>query len=97
MTWSLLIESKVPQVFWLEVITTATSLLNQLTTKIINLKTPIQILSELAKIPPALILSPTFFGCLVFVHMPKSDHTKFDLCAVKCVFVSYGLNQKIYR
>ncbi|KAH6817869.1 shaggy-like protein kinase 32 [Perilla frutescens var. frutescens] len=45
----------------------------------------------------ALTLAPRVFGCSVYVHIPKSERTKLDPCALKCVFVGYGLHQKGYR
>ncbi|KAK1431416.1 hypothetical protein QVD17_07875 [Tagetes erecta] len=50
---------------------TATYLINRLPTKALDLKTPLQTLSEFTKIPPALTLKPRVFGCSVFVHIPK--------------------------
>ncbi|KAH6800641.1 hypothetical protein C2S52_001105 [Perilla frutescens var. hirtella] len=34
---------------------------------------------------------------LVFIHIPKQKGHKLSPCAVKCVFVGYGRNQKGYR
>ncbi|GJT23730.1 putative ribonuclease H-like domain-containing protein [Tanacetum coccineum] len=47
--------------------------------------------------PSVLTLEPKVFGCAVFAHIPKSYRDKLDLCAEKCVFVGYGVNQKGYR
>ncbi|KAJ9553092.1 hypothetical protein OSB04_017137 [Centaurea solstitialis] len=96
-TRALLIESKVPRSFWPEALATATYLINRLPTKALDLKTPLQILSEFTKLPSTLTLQPRIFGCSVFVHIPKTERTKLDPCAEKCVFVGYGINQKGYR
>ncbi|KAK1422393.1 hypothetical protein QVD17_25482 [Tagetes erecta] len=96
-TRALMLESKVPKSFWPEALATAAYLINRLPTKALNLKTPIQTLSEFTKIPSTLTLQPRIFGCSVFVHIPKTDRNKLDPCAEKCVFVGYGVNQKGYR
>ena len=33
----------------------------------------------------------------MFVHIPKHERTKLSPCAIKCVFVGYGVHQKGYR
>lgn len=37
------------------------------------------------------------FGCVAFVHMPKTQRTKLDPCAVRDVFLGYATHQKGYR
>ncbi|KAJ0455579.1 putative RNA-directed DNA polymerase [Helianthus annuus] len=96
-TRAMLIEAKVPKFFWPEALATATYLINRLPTKALNLKTPLQSLSEFTKIPPPLTLKPRIFGCSVFVHIPKINRHKLGPCAEKCVFVGYGINKKGYR
>ncbi|KAJ0615698.1 putative RNA-directed DNA polymerase [Helianthus annuus] len=97
MTRALMLESNVPKSFWPEALATAAYLINRLPTKALNLKTPLQTLTEFTKIPPSLTLEPRIFGCSVFAHVPKADRTKLSACAEKCVFVGYGANQKGYR
>lgn len=90
-------QSRVPTTFWPEALVTAIYLINRLPTKILTFKTPLQTLSEYTKIPPTLTLEPRVFGCSVFVHIPKTERTKIDPCAEKCVFVGYGVDKKGYR
>ena len=71
--------------------------MNRLPTKILNKKTPLDILTKLTKIPEHLNLQPRVFGCTVYVHIPKHERTKLSPCATKCVFLGYGINQKGYR
>ncbi|XP_037497305.1 uncharacterized protein LOC119371382 [Jatropha curcas] len=97
MTRALLIESWVPKSFWPEAVATATYILNRLPTKILDLQIPLQTLAQFTKVPPTLTLQPRIFGCSVFVHIPKSERSKFDPCTEKCVFVGYRVNQKGYR
>ncbi|KAJ0846072.1 putative RNA-directed DNA polymerase [Helianthus annuus] len=96
-TRALMIESQVPKSFWPEALVTATYLVNRLPTRALNLKTPIQTLSKFHKPPSILTLEPRVFGCSVFVHLPKTERSKLDACAEKCVFVGYGINQHGYR
>ena len=93
----MLIESKAPKHFCPEAIATSAYLLNRLPTSILKHQTPLQALSSFTKIPPPLTLEPRVFGCSVFVHTPKPERTKLSPCAIKCVFVGYGVNQKGYR
>ncbi|KAL1549825.1 Beta-galactosidase 8 [Salvia divinorum] len=92
-----MIESKIPKSFWPEAIATAVYLLNRLPTRILNFKTPLDLFSEQNTIPSSLSLEPRVFGCTVFVHVPKHERSKFSPCAIKCVFLGYGRNQKGYR
>lgn len=97
MTQALLFESHIPKSFWPEAVATVTYLLKRLPTKILKLTTPIQSLAKKTQVPSFLNLEPRVFGCSVFVHIPKIDRTKFDPCAIKLVFLGYGVNQKGYR
>jgi len=76
---------------------TSTYLLNMLPSQTLNHKIPLQILATQTNIPPVQMLPPRVFGCSVFVHIPKTNRTKFDPCAEKCVFVGYATHQKEYR
>lgn len=96
-TRALMIESQVPKIFWSEALVTATYLVNRLPTRALSLKTPLQALSKFHKLPSTLTLEPHVFGCSVFVHIPKTERSKIDPCAEKCVFVGYGINQHGYR
>ncbi|XP_071718218.1 uncharacterized protein [Rutidosis leptorrhynchoides] len=96
-TRALMIESNVPKSFWPEALATATYLLNRLPTRALDFKNPLETLAKFYKPPSNLTLKPRIFRCTVFVHIPKGERTKLDLCAEKCVFVDYGINQKGYR
>lgn len=37
------------------------------------------------------------FGCLAFIHIPKSERQKLDCKSLKCYFVGYSTTQKAYR
>ena len=96
-TRALMIESQVPKSFWPEALVTANYLMNRLPTRALDFKTPLQALAKFHKPPSNLTLEPRVFGCSVFVHLPKTDRSKLDACAEKCVFVGYGVSQHGYR
>ncbi|KAK1414103.1 hypothetical protein QVD17_29844 [Tagetes erecta] len=96
-TRALMIESQVPKFFWSDALVTATYLANRLPTRSLGLENPLQVLSKFHKLPTTLTLEPRVFGCSVFVHIPKTERSKIDPCAEKCVFVGYGINQHGYR
>ena len=43
------------------------------------------------------MLPPKIFGCVVFVHLHKNQCTKLEPCAVRCLFLGYGLHKKGFR
>lgn len=65
--------------------------------KILHFKTPLQMLSSHVELPTVLMLDPRIFGCVVFVHLHKNQRTKLDPCAVKCLFLGYGVHKKGYK
>nr|CAN83808.1 hypothetical protein VITISV_026963 [Vitis vinifera] len=72
---SLMIASNVPKQLWGEAVLTTTYLINRMPSRILQFKTPCQIL--LAAYPSARIISSIpikVFGCTAFVHIHKSEH-----------------------
>ena len=65
--------------------------------KVLNFKTPLQVLSTHFSLPTVLMLPSRIFGCVAFVHLHKNQRTKLDPCAVRCLFLGYGLHKKGYR
>ncbi|RVX10668.1 Retrovirus-related Pol polyprotein from transposon TNT 1-94 [Vitis vinifera] len=95
---SLMIASNVPKQLWGEAALTATYLINRMPSRILQFKTPCQIL--LAAYPSARIISSIpikVFGCTAFVHIHKSQRSKLDPTATKCIFLGYSPNQKRYK
>ncbi|RVW35033.1 Retrovirus-related Pol polyprotein from transposon TNT 1-94 [Vitis vinifera] len=95
---SLMIASNVPKQLWGEAILTTTYLINRMPSRILQFKTPCQIL--LAAYPFARIISSILvkvFGCTAFVHIHKSQRRKLDPTATKCIFLGYSPNQKRYK
>lgn len=94
---ALLLGTNVPTRHWDDAVTTAVYLLNRMPSKILNFKTSLQMLSSHVELPTVLMLDPRIFRCVVFVHLHKNQRTKLDPCAVKCLFLGYGVHKKGYK
>jgi len=92
MTQAMIFYAQVLTCFRPEVVATSTYLLNRLPSKILNHKTPLQILTIQTDIPPVQMLPPIVFRCSVFVHIPKANRTKFDLCLHWICYTSKGVS-----
>ena len=90
---SMLIDSKLPQRFWAEALSTAAYLLNRSPTKSLNNKTPFE---EWTGEKPR-VNHLKIFGCLAYTHIPKDERKKLDSKAKKCIFLGYGGLRKGYR
>jgi transposase InsO family protein len=94
---SLLFENHVPKNFWDTAVVAAVYVINRLPTKANNYQTPLRTLAIHCPIPSVLSLTPKIFGCVAYVHVPKTQRSKIDPCAVKCVYLGIGFNQKGYK
>ena len=65
--------------------------------RVLNYKTPLQVLMDHIPLPSILMLSPRIFGSVAYVHIPKIYRIKLDPYAIKCVFLGYQNQQKVYR
>ncbi|RVW39236.1 Retrovirus-related Pol polyprotein from transposon TNT 1-94 [Vitis vinifera] len=92
-----LLGAHVPSRYWDDAIATAVYILNRMPSKVLQFKTPLQVLSEHVSLPTVVLLPPQIFGCVAFVHLHKNQRTKLDSCAVWCIFVGYATRQKGYR
>lgn len=90
-TRALLFHMHVPLVFWADALQTAAYLMNCILSRILGFKRPLELLScsTLRSSFP-----PKMFGCICYVHVPKSDCFKLDSKALKCIFLGYAPNQK---
>lgn len=71
--------------------------INRLPTKANNYQTPLRTLALHCPIPSVLSLTPKIFGCVAYVHVSKTQRSKIDPCAVKCVYLGVGFHQKGYK
>ena len=75
---------------------TAVYLMNRQPSRVLNYKTPLQVLAKHVTLPYVLMLPPRKFGCVTYVHIPKNQRMKLDLCVVHCVFLGHGAHKKGY-
>ena len=94
---ALLLGAHVPSRYRGDVVATAVYLKNRMPSKVVHLKTPVQILYAHIPLPSILMLPPRIFGCVAFVHLHKNQRTELDPCAVRCLFLGYGLHKKGFR
>ncbi|KAJ7982145.1 Retrovirus-related Pol polyprotein from transposon TNT 1-94 [Quillaja saponaria] len=94
---ALLIGTNMPCRYWSDAVTTAVYLLNRMPSKILEFKTPLQVLSHHSSLPSVMLLPPRIFGCVAFVHLHKNQRNKLDPCVVRCIFWGYAIHQKGYR
>jgi len=89
---SLRFQANLPLSFWGECILTAAFLINKLPVRILNFKSPHEIL--FGKSPS--YSSLRVFGCLCFAQNMHIEN-KFDARGKPCIFVGYPYGQKGYR
>lgn len=87
---SLRFQAKLPISFWWDCVLTATRLINLLPTKILNYKSPYEVLSQ--KQPNYSHLKT--FGCLCYTSNLAPPHDKFSAKAMRCMFLGYPFNNK---
>ena len=74
---TLLLESSVPSMFWVETMKTATHLINRLPSQVLHMESPYFRL--FAKQPSYDHLR--IFGCVCFVHLPPHERHKI-ICSI---------------
>lgn len=89
----LLINAKLPKLYWAEAIHTAAYLINRTPTRSLTFKTPEEIWSK--KKPNISHLK--IFGCEAMIHLPKEKRKKWDSKSHKAIFIGYCDNTKGYR
>ncbi|CAN1337340.1 Retrovirus-related Pol polyprotein from transposon TNT 1-94 [Linum perenne] len=89
----------IPKYLWGEAVLTATYLINRLPSRVLNFKTPRQVL--LTQFPHISSftsdLTPKIFGCTVFIHTPPHQRSKLDPRSQKGVLIGYSATQKGYK
>ena len=87
----------VPSQYWFDAMSTVIHLLNRLPSKVLNFKTPLQVLASHVSLLITLMFPPRVFECVAYVHLHKNQRTKLDMCACCCLFLGYSMHQKGYR
>lgn len=90
-TRCLLFQMNVPKIFWSDAVLTSCYVINRLPTKVLNSKSPIEVLRGTSPN----ISHLRVFGCLCYVHL--QDQGKLEPRSRKCIFVGYSSTQKGYR
>ena len=86
---ALLFQGNCPKSYWSEAVATATHLINRTPSKVLNLSTPIDILSLRTNLPTKI------FGCIVYAHVHNVG--KLEHQSLKCIFLGYSPTQKGYK
>jgi IS30 family transposase len=84
-TRSLMLTMNVPKFLWSEAVMTVTYLINRMSSRILRMKTPCEILLGSNNF----VVPPRVFGCTCFVRDHRTTVGKLDTRAVKCIFVGY--------
>ena len=87
---TLLLESSVPSLFWVEALKIATHLINRLPSQVLHIESPYFRL--FAKQPSYDYLC--IFGCVCFVHLPPHERHKLSTQSVRCALLGYNMCQK---
>jgi hypothetical protein len=72
-----MIDMHVPKSYWGDALLTATYLINRMPSRVLDFKTPLEVLS-----PPFSTskgVSPKVFGCVCFVHIHGQTRGKLDI------------------
>ena len=97
-TRALLLQGSVPKSYWGEAVLTATYLINKLPSRVLDNKSPIELLNSFyPHFRTTNGLTPRVFGCTTFVHNHSSHRDKLDPRAIKCIFLGYSSTQKGYK
>ncbi|CAN6687056.1 unnamed protein product [Malus baccata var. baccata] len=94
---ALLIGASVPKRFWPEAVTYAVYVINRMPSRVVEFRTPLQVLTEHVPVVSTNTLTPRVFGCVAYVHIHKIHRSKLDPCALRCVFVGFASQQKGYK
>jgi hypothetical protein len=90
-----MLDTYVPKSYWGDALLTATYLINRMPSRILDFKTPLELLSSPFSTSKGVY--PKVFYCVCFVHVHGLARSKLDPRALKCVFVGYSPTQKGYK
>ncbi|CAL9018378.1 unnamed protein product [Prunus brigantina] len=91
------LDMSVPHHLWGHGVLAAAYLINRTPSRVLDFKTPLDVLC--AHTPPISVskLPPKVFGCVAYVHVYSHQRSKLDPCALRCVFIGYSTTQKGYK
>ena len=88
---SLCFAMQVPKRFLGDAILIAAFLINRMSSRVLQFKTPLHTLSQYHSL---LNIPPKVFGCTCYIHVHQHQRGKMDPRARKCLFVGYFATQK---
>ncbi|XP_070667589.1 uncharacterized protein [Malus domestica] len=65
--------------------------------RVVELCTPLQVLTEHVPVVSTNTLTPQVFGCVAYVHIHKIQRSKLHPYALRCVFLGFASQQKSYK
>jgi hypothetical protein len=83
-TQALQLSMHVPKSYWGDVLLTTAYLINWMPSRVLNFKTPIEVLSP--AFSSSIFDIPQVFTCAFFAHLHGSTKDKLDPQALKCIF-----------
>ncbi|KAJ9701255.1 hypothetical protein PVL29_006553 [Vitis rotundifolia] len=97
-TRALLFQGNVPKSYWGEAIFTATYMINRIPSRVLDNKSPIEILKSFyPHFRTSNGLTSRVFGCTAFVHVHSQHRDKLNPRAIKYVFLGYSSTKKGYK
>jgi hypothetical protein len=90
---SMVVEARLPRYLWTEAVNTANYIVNLSPTSANLGMTPEQRYS--GKTPTVTHLK--VFGNITFVHIPKTNRKKLETKTMRCIFLGYDTESKVYR
>ncbi|KAL0437101.1 UNVERIFIED_CONTAM: Retrovirus-related Pol polyprotein from transposon RE1 [Sesamum radiatum] len=90
---AILFHASLPIKFWGDSILTATFLINRTPTKLLDWKSPYEVLYG----HPPLYHHLRTFGSLCYATNLSPQKTKFHSKAIKCIMIGYAMHQKAYK
>ena len=89
---SLMFARHVPAQYWSDAILTAAYLINRMPTRILDFRTPIDVLQGSS----TFILTPQIFVCVCYARNTASK-SKLELRGLRCIFLGYSATQNGYK
>ncbi|KAI5341512.1 hypothetical protein L3X38_020786 [Prunus dulcis] len=94
---SLMLDMSVPHHLWGHGVLAAAYLINYTPSRVLDFKTPLDVLCAHTSSISVSKLPPKVFECVTYVHVYSHQRSKLDPCALRCLFIGYSTTQKGYK